>query len=141
MPLIKGKSKKAFEHNVKAEIKAGKPQNQAVAIAYSEKREAQKMAHGGMVDKPKSIAEAIMRKRKMMAEGGMVDIEENGEEMPNDLDELNEDAIKKELYDDDQLMAQPEDSNEMGDEEESERESKLGMIQSIRQKLKAKRGF
>lgn len=42
MPLKKSTSKKAFEHNVKAEIKAGKPPKQAVAIAYSEKREAQK---------------------------------------------------------------------------------------------------
>lgn len=38
MPLERGKSKKAFEANVKAEVKAGKPIKQAVAIAYSEKR-------------------------------------------------------------------------------------------------------
>jgi hypothetical protein len=42
MPLEKSKSKKAFGHNVAAEVKAGKPQKQAVAIAYSEKREAEK---------------------------------------------------------------------------------------------------
>lgn len=41
MPLTKGKSQKAFKHNVRAEVKAGKPVKQAVAIAYSEKREAQ----------------------------------------------------------------------------------------------------
>ncbi len=41
MPLKKSKSKKAFSSNVKAEIKAGKPQKQAVAIAYSVKRKAQ----------------------------------------------------------------------------------------------------
>jgi hypothetical protein len=35
MPLTKGKSKKAFQSNVKAEIAAGKPAKQAVAIAYS----------------------------------------------------------------------------------------------------------
>lgn len=39
MPLEKGKSESAFQHNVKAEIAAGKPQKQAVAIAYHEKRE------------------------------------------------------------------------------------------------------
>jgi hypothetical protein len=39
MSLVKGakaKSKKGFSSNVKAEMDAGKPQNQAVAIAYSE---------------------------------------------------------------------------------------------------------
>lgn len=38
MPLKSGKSKQAFEHNVKAEIAAGKSQKQAVAIAYAVKR-------------------------------------------------------------------------------------------------------
>jgi hypothetical protein len=42
MPLTKAPSKKAFEKNVKAEIKAGKPPKQAVAIAYSVKRQAAK---------------------------------------------------------------------------------------------------
>lgn len=41
MPLEHSKSKKAFEHNVKAEIGAGKKPSQAVAIAYSEKRKVQ----------------------------------------------------------------------------------------------------
>jgi len=49
MPLKKSTSKKAFNENVSAEIHAGKPQKQAVAIAYSVKREAQrnKKADGG----------------------------------------------------------------------------------------------
>lgn len=42
MTLEKSKSKKAFKHNIKAEVKAGKPIKQAVAIAYSEKRRARK---------------------------------------------------------------------------------------------------
>ncbi len=42
MPLKKSTSKQAFEQNVKAEVKAGKPVKQAVAIAYSEKRAAEK---------------------------------------------------------------------------------------------------
>jgi len=42
MPLKKSATPKAFEENIKAEIKAGKPVKQAVAIAYAEKREAQK---------------------------------------------------------------------------------------------------
>lgn len=40
MPLAKGKSKEAFSSNVKTEIAAGKPQKQAVAIAYAQKRKA-----------------------------------------------------------------------------------------------------
>jgi hypothetical protein len=42
MPLIKSTSPKAFKENIKAEMKAGKPVKQAVAIAYSEKREGAK---------------------------------------------------------------------------------------------------
>ena len=42
MPLVKSTSKNAFRSNVKAEVKAGKPVKQAVAIAYSVKREAAK---------------------------------------------------------------------------------------------------
>ena len=42
MPLIKSTSRPAFGHNVRAEIDAGRPQKQAVAIAYSEKRAAMK---------------------------------------------------------------------------------------------------
>jgi len=42
MPLIKSTSKKAFGKNISAEMHAGKPQKQSVAIAYSVKREANK---------------------------------------------------------------------------------------------------
>lgn len=38
MPLEAGKSREAFSHNVKTEVEAGKPQKQAVAIAYSNAR-------------------------------------------------------------------------------------------------------
>lgn len=47
MPLVKSKSPEAFRKNVKAEIAAGKPVKQAVAIAYSVKREAAKPATTG----------------------------------------------------------------------------------------------
>ena len=44
MPLVKSTSKEAFRKNVKAEMKAGKPQKQALAISYAVKREAAKKA-------------------------------------------------------------------------------------------------
>ena len=40
MPLKKSPTKAAFKSNVKAEISAGKPVKQAMAIAYSVKRKA-----------------------------------------------------------------------------------------------------
>lgn len=45
MPLVKGKkasTRAGFSENVRREISAGKPQKQAVAIAYSEAREGKK---------------------------------------------------------------------------------------------------
>ena len=42
MPLKKSSSKEAFRKNVRAEVNSGKPVKQAVAIAYSVKREAAK---------------------------------------------------------------------------------------------------
>ena len=41
MPLVKSGSKAAFRKNVKAEVEAGKPVKQALAIAYSVKRKAE----------------------------------------------------------------------------------------------------
>jgi hypothetical protein len=40
MPLKKSTTPQAFRANVKTEVKAGKPVKQAVAIAYSVKRQA-----------------------------------------------------------------------------------------------------
>jgi hypothetical protein len=45
MPLVKGakaRTRKGFSENVKREMESGKPQNQAVAIAYSEANEKKK---------------------------------------------------------------------------------------------------
>lgn len=39
MPLNKSKSKQAFQENVKAELSAGKPLKQSLAIAYATKGE------------------------------------------------------------------------------------------------------
>jgi hypothetical protein len=44
MPLVKSKTPEAFRKNVKAEVAAGKPVKQAVAISYAVKREAAKPA-------------------------------------------------------------------------------------------------
>ena len=63
MPLVKSKSAKAFKENIKREIAAGKPQKQAVAIAYSVKREAKK-AKGG------NVSLAIGRGEKLPASQG-----------------------------------------------------------------------
>lgn len=49
MPLIKSGSKKAVSENIRTEIKAGKPQNQAVAIALDIARRAKRKADGGSV--------------------------------------------------------------------------------------------
>ena len=46
MPLKKSKSPKAFSSNVKTEMKAGKPQKQAVAIAYQMIRDAEHKRKG-----------------------------------------------------------------------------------------------
>lgn len=40
MPLVKSSSKAAFRKNIAAEVNAGKPVKQAVAIAYDVKRRA-----------------------------------------------------------------------------------------------------
>lgn len=42
MPLVKSASKNALRKNIAAEVKAGKPQKQAIAISYATKRAAKK---------------------------------------------------------------------------------------------------
>lgn len=42
MPLKRGASKEAIRENIKKEMHAGKPQKQAIAIAYSVARKARK---------------------------------------------------------------------------------------------------
>lgn len=65
MPLIKSKSEKAFKSNIKAEIAAGKPHKQAVAIAYDVQRRAAKKADGGSssVNEAGNYTKPEMRRR------------------------------------------------------------------------------
>jgi hypothetical protein len=45
MPLVKGqkaKTRSGFSENIRREVAAGKPQKQAVAIAYSQARQGKK---------------------------------------------------------------------------------------------------
>lgn len=85
MPLIHSKKPAAFSKNISTEVHAGKPQKQAVAIAYSIKRKAEKKKHyddGGEVDDsddqiqqdPEKVAAAedSMRKAFGYAKGGHV---------------------------------------------------------------------
>lgn len=78
MPLIQGKSPKSFSKNVGAEMDAGKPQKQALAIAYAIKRKnMQKKAMGGMINAPEALKEASsfeLKKEAALpyAQGGVV---------------------------------------------------------------------
>lgn len=56
MPLIKSGSKKAVSSNIRAEMAAGKPQKQAIAIALDVARRSRRKAEGGAVEEDKLIA-------------------------------------------------------------------------------------
>lgn len=113
MPLIHGRSKEAFHQNLKAEMKAGKPMKQSLAIAYAMKKRPKKMALGGEMesgygDEPREhevdneeadqedemayahgdIVDHILRKR--MSEGGRVanDTSPIADSRPNQFDDL-----------------------------------------------------
>lgn len=60
MPLESGSSKEAFEHNIKTEVDAGKPQKQAVAIAYSKQRETKDAA--GPMDRVRIALDKLAKK-------------------------------------------------------------------------------
>lgn len=66
MPLVKGKSPKAFAKNIKTEMAAGKPKKQAVAIAYSEAGESKKKER-----KEKREERTVKEKKASMPKKGM----------------------------------------------------------------------
>lgn len=74
MPLIPGKSKKAFKENVRTEMDSGKPQPQSLAISYSVRRKPTKKASGGTVESGS--------KDMNMAEGGAISANNERRPMP-----------------------------------------------------------
>lgn len=90
MPLMKSKSKQAFEHNLKAEEKAGKPMKQGLAIAYAVKKKAGE---------------------KKMAEGGPVSAKAEKRPMPNarhdDAKDIIQNSAKKPLVED-KMLSRPD---------------------------------
>lgn len=86
MPLIKSKSKQAVGENISREMSAGKPRDQAIAIALSTQRRA---------------------KRKKFAEGGMVETPEFETEMPQD--EMHDEDFLSPEQDDSALVVNTQD--------------------------------
>ncbi len=118
MPVVKKASKKSMEHSVEAEM-GPSPKNLSVALgaqraARKPMSAATPMAHQSDSDEHYgSIADAILKKKRM-AEGGMVG--DDSEETPASLspfDDDNADAVKKELYDTDQLSDASDDEDGM----------------------------
>jgi hypothetical protein len=107
------------------------PEDEYMADHFSE---------GGDVEH-ESMVDAIMAHRahaKLMADGGEVDLEANALEGPGEDDTQNLEASKKESYDDRQISAQPDDSNEHGDNLADADENDRDMVSAIIRKLKNK---
>lgn len=110
MPLEHGKSQKAFVHNLKAEMEHGKPQKQALAIAYAIKRKAKKYAHGGKInhhDEPhsdrghhvyeaKEIEESMFQHGHRMDEQSLEHMHDKKEHHIEKAKKLTKQSIKKE---------------------------------------------
>lgn len=147
MPLLQGSSKESFKHNLNAEMKAGKPMKQSLAIAYAVKRRNKKSsggmasyAKGGEVNEklhpsyePSSIVKAMRAKK--MSEGGMVEDDPHlpeGHNMDDFLsDEEDSEAINLTYPDPDDM----ESTEGMGPEEEAMQKRK-GMLSKIMSKMR-----
>jgi len=98
------------------------------------------MVPGRKPDEMRPSVDEIMSGRmqgRRMADGGRVDTEEVAEEMPNDFYKLNREAEEHDIYDEDQLSAQPHDSNEHADEITADLHD---MVSKIRAKIKHRLG-
>ena len=69
MPLIKSGSRAAVSSNIRAEIGAGKPQKQAVAIALDVARRSKRAAGGGMYNpySMKNVERQVMHTGPIMS--------------------------------------------------------------------------
>jgi hypothetical protein len=110
MPLNKGKSKQAFSQNVKTEMDAGKPQKQALAIAYATKRRNKKPKNystGGLLDSSE-------------------DLDKTGDMQPDSVDESMSHPTEMEVMnkrratqDDDQWMQNPDSDDNIKENNET----------------------
>src|ERR1700679_2018645 len=111
MPLMKRRSEKAFKHNIEAEMHAGKPQKQALGIAYSVKRKAKKAAGGSVQSGSKDMnmnSGGVVKSGSHdmdYAKGGEVSASNERRPMPdneyNDSPEVAHNKAKKQLIDSD----------------------------------------
>lgn len=83
MPLIKGKSKKSFEKNIKTEIESGKPLKQSLAIAYDIQRRAKKKAKKENPAENASTPAFREYAEEKMAKGGEVNFDDEDADMGN----------------------------------------------------------
>lgn len=104
MPLNTGKSPKAFSSNIKTEMNAGKPQKQALAIAYAIRRK-NKMSQGGVVNEEypaehpdDHLVAHDQDMREIAHEDGLTSFAEGGEVSGMDEDdvEINDNFLSAE---------------------------------------------
>lgn len=123
MPLMKSKSKKAFEHNLGAEMSAGKDPKQALAIAYSVKRRAKRMNQGGMVD-----MDDLQPQEQHMSNDHLLSAEE-GQESPFQL-------ASEQMGDSDELAEHDQEVHSSMDNE-----SGNSLLEQVMKKIRKKHGM
>ena len=100
MPLIKSKSKKAFEQNLKTEIEEGTPMKQSLAIAYALKRKAKKMADGGQVEHEAAESDAVERQEHQEPQHDLVDRQEQSKPLKQLAEggDIEEDSVDRQEH-------------------------------------------